>query len=86
MEIKKKCTDQTAHQPSLISAFVKGNLKNIVLKFVSCKHSIFWLVSVAGQASLSLTWSETGKTGFLASRCIGLSTGLCYCIDHFEFK
>ena len=32
--------------------------------------SIFELVSVAEQAALSMTWSETKKTGFLATRPI----------------
>ena len=33
-------------------------------------HSVFYLVSVARQAGLSLTWTETSKTGFLAMKAI----------------
>ena len=32
------------------------------------KFSMFWLVSVAEQAGLSLTWSKTLKSGFLVSQ------------------
>ena len=46
-----KGTDQPAHLHSLISIFVVCRL-----------HS---MISMADQAGLSLTWSETQKTGFL---------------------
>ena len=34
-------------------------------KLDTCKLSVIWIVSVAEEAGLSLTWSETPKTGFL---------------------
>ena len=37
-------------------------LEDVVVKFAPCK-----LVSVAEQAGISLTWSETSKTDFLES-------------------
>ena len=36
-------------------------------KYDSHKLSIFWLVSVAEQTRLNLTWSDTSKTDFLIS-------------------
>ena len=30
----------------------------------TCKTSVFYLVNVAEQAGMSLTWSESVKTGF----------------------
>ena len=51
-----KDVDQHAHPRSLISAFD-----------IRCLDSIIPLVSVAEQASLSLTWSEILKTGFLVT-------------------
>ena len=38
--------------------------------FASCERSIFYLVSVAEQTVLSLTWSEILYTGFLAMRSL----------------
>ena len=34
------------------------------------QNSVFWLVVVAEQTGLSLTWLKTSKTGFLAWRPI----------------
>ena len=62
--------DQPAHSRSLISAFVIPFLKSIRPKLASSEISIFYLVSVAEQASLKLTLSETPKTGLVASRPI----------------
>ena len=62
-----KGADQPAHLCSLISAFEIHYLY-LLVKLAPCKITIFKLVSVAEQAGLSLTWSETLKTGFLVSR------------------
>ena len=56
-------TDQPAHPCSLISAFVIRLLESIS-RLAMSEISSF---SVAGQAGLNLTLSETLKTGFLAS-------------------
>ena len=58
-----KGTDQPAHSCSLVSAFVTRSLESIISK-------LFLVVSVAEQASLGKTWSETPKAGFLALRPI----------------
>ena len=52
-----KGADQPAHSCSLISAFVVHCLES-VMSLVSVISSLM-LASVAGQASLSLTWSKT---------------------------
>ena len=62
-----KGADQPVHQRSLISTFVICLLKSIISKIVTSEISIS---SVAEQAGLNLTLSETPKTGFLASRPI----------------
>ena len=51
-------------QHSLISAFVVRCLDSIIPLLVIAEISSLLLVSVAEQAGLSLTWSETPKTGF----------------------
>ena len=60
---------------SLISAFVICLLESILYKLATSEISIFQVVSVAEQAGLGMTISETPKTGFLASRpiCFGCS-------------
>ena len=63
-----KGADQPAHPRSLISAFVFRLLESIIFRLATSKLSIFYLVSVAEQAGLNLTFSETPKTGFLATR------------------
>ena len=60
-----KGADQPAHPCSLISSFVVCSLQSIS-KLVSYTISLFFLVYVAEQPGLSLTWSEAPKTGFLA--------------------
>ena len=52
---------------SLISTFVVCYLGSIIPILAKFKISILLLVSVAEQAGLSLTWSETPKTGFLVT-------------------
>ena len=59
-----KGADQPAHPRSLSSAFVDRCL-DIVMSLVSViKISSLKLASVAEQASLSLTWSETPEDTF----------------------
>ena len=53
--------DQPAQPCSLISVFVTRSLESC-----NMANFILLLVSVAEQAGLSPTWSETPKTGFLA--------------------
>ena len=53
---------------SLISAFVFRSLKSIISKLTTSEISTFYLISVAKQAGLNLTLSETLKTGFLVTR------------------
>ena len=53
---------------SLISAFVIRVLQSTISKLATTRSSVLLLVSVAEQAGLSMTWSETLKTGFLAMR------------------
>ena len=50
---------------SLISAFIVRCLDSIIPLFAISKISRLQLASVAEQAGLSLTWSQTPKTGFL---------------------
>ena len=62
--------DQPAHPRSLISVFVIRFLESIISRLATSEISIFQLVSVAEQAGLNLTLSETPKTGFLTARPI----------------
>ena len=61
--VNNKDTDQPANPRRLINTFDVCTLKSIS-KLATSKISIFWLVSVAEQADLNLTLSETPKTGF----------------------
>ena len=60
-----KGADQPAHPRSLINTFVVRCLDSIIplvsISAVSSLHK----ASVAAQAGLCLTWSQTPKTGFL---------------------
>ena len=60
-----KGADQPVHPHSLISAFAIHFLESIIRKLATSIISIFWLVSVAEETGLSLTLSETLKTGFV---------------------
>ena len=60
--------DQSAHPHSLISAFVICLMEYITSKLATSKISLFYLASVAEEAGLSLTFSETPETGFVASQ------------------
>ena len=62
--------DQPAHPHSLISAFVVRCLDSIMPLVSISEISSFFLASVAAQAGLSVTWSETPKTGFLVAGLI----------------
>ena len=59
-----KAADQPAHPRSLISAFVVGCLDSVMSPVSVTKISSLMLVSVAEQASLSLTWSKTPEDTF----------------------
>ena len=62
---KNQGADQPARPRSLISAFVVRCLDSITpMVYISSLH----LASVAGQAGLSLPWSQIPKTGFLMTR------------------
>ena len=62
-----KGADQPAHTRSLISTFVIRYLESIISRLASSEISTFSLVFVAEETGLNLTFSETPKTGFLAS-------------------
>ena len=59
-----KGADQPAHPRSLISAFVVRCLDSVMSLVSVTKISSLILASVAEQASLSLTWSETPEDTF----------------------
>ena len=54
----------------LISASVVCCLDSVIPLVSTSKISSLYLASVAAQGGLSLTWSETPKTGFLVTRLI----------------
>ena len=60
-----KGADQPMHPRSLISAFVVHCLDSVMSLVSVTKISSLMLASAAEPAGLSLTWSETPKTGFL---------------------
>ena len=62
-----KEADQPAHPRSLISTFIVRCLDSIILLVFITEISSLYLASVAAQTDLSLTWSETPKTGFLVT-------------------
>ena len=65
-----KDADQPVHPRSLISAIIVHCVDSITpLVFIS-EISSLYLASVAAQADLSLSWSQTRKTGFLVTRLI----------------
>ena len=59
-----KGADQPAHLRSLISAFVVRCLDSVMSLVSVIKISSLMIASVAEQASLSMTWSETPKDTF----------------------
>ena len=56
---------QPAYRHTLISVFAVYYLESIVVKLVSCKIIIVWLVFVSVMFGLTLTQSGTPKTDFL---------------------
>ena len=70
-----KDADLPAHRRSLISIFVIRCLDSIIPPFSVSEISSLLLVSVAAQAHLSLTWSQTPKTSFLMTRLIDVFPG-----------
>ena len=65
-----KGADQPAHPRSLISAVVVRCLDSIIHVVSISEISSLCLASVAAQAGLCLTWSQTQKTDFLVTRLI----------------
>ena len=59
-----KGTDQPVHLRNLISAFAVRCLDSVMSLFSVTKISSLMLASVAEQANLSLTWSETPEDTF----------------------
>ena len=59
-----KGADQPAHPRSLTSAFVVRCLDSVMSLVSVTKISSLMLASIAEQASLSLTWSETPEDTF----------------------
>ena len=68
-----KGADQPAHPRSLISTFIVHCLDSLIPLVSISKISSLYLASLAGQAGLCLTWSQTPKTGFLLTRLISKS-------------
>ena len=62
--MNNKCADQPAHPRSLISTLVILVFKSIISRLAMSKISFFWVVSVAEQAGLNLTLSETRRPVF----------------------
>ena len=61
-----KGADQPAHPRSLISAFIVRCLDSVMSLVSVTKISSLMLVSVAEQAGLSVTWSETPEDTFFS--------------------
>ena len=59
-----KGADQPAHPRSLISAFVVRSVDSIISLVSRSEISRFWLVSVAEQAGLNVTRSQTSEDTF----------------------
>ena len=63
-----KGADQSAHPRSLISAYLFAYSNVFYLNLLRASEIlIFWLFTVAEEAGFVMTWSETLKTGFIAS-------------------
>ena len=60
-----KDADQSAHPCSLMSSFIVHCLDSVIFVVAISEVWRLLLAFVAEQASLSLTWSQTQKTGFL---------------------
>ena len=70
-----KGAEQPAHPRSLISTFVIRYSDSMIPILAKSEISRLELVAVAEQAGLSLTWSQTAKTGFLVTwlNCIQIT-------------
>ena len=68
---------QPAHPRSLISTFVVRCLDSITSLVSISEISSLQLVSIAEQAGLSFTWSETLNTGFLMTRLYYKYRNMC---------
>ena len=68
-----KSADQPVHPRSLIIAFVIHCFDSIIPLVSITKNLSLMLASVAVQAGLCLTWSQTPKTGFLVTGLICIS-------------
>ena len=66
--MNNKGVDQPAHPRRLISAFAIRLLESIISNLATNEFSSFQLISVAEETGLSLTLSETSKTGFVVPR------------------
>ena len=75
-----KDADQPVHPRSLISTFVVRCLDSIIPVVAISEISSHNLASLAAQAGLCLTWSQTLKTGFLVTTLIILR--LIFCMLH----
>ena len=62
-----QCVDQPVLLRSLITTFVIRSLERKIATLTTCEISIFELVSVAKEAGLSLSRSQTPNTCFLAT-------------------
>ena len=67
-----KGADQPAHSRNLISTFVVRYVDSMIPLVSISEISSLYPASLAVQASLCLTWSQTPKTGFLVTRFIWL--------------
>ena len=68
--LNKKGADQPGHPCNLFSAVVNHCLDSIIPLVSISETSSLYLASLAAQAGLCLTWSQTPKTGFLSTRLI----------------
>ena len=81
-----KGADQPVHTRSLISAFIVRCLDSIIPLVSITEISSLYLASVAVQAGLSFTWSQSPKTGFLVTRLISLDHVVCLCYKELFFS
>ena len=81
-----KGADQPAHPRSLISAIVVRCLDSIIPLVSISETSSLYLASMAVQASPSLTWSQTPKTGFLVTWLICFSGISYWYLSHCTIK
>ena len=74
-----KGADQPAHPRSLISAYVVRCLDSVMSLGSVTKISSLMLASVAEQASLSLTWSETPEDTFSHDEALNMFPFILIC-------